>query len=65
MAKKKYINGSYGVVRYVEKLNRNMEFVSEEEYLEFINDDERIEDTKKLIELAESDGLTNLKVGIF
>lgn len=65
MAKKKYINGSYGVVRYVEKLNRNMEFVSEEEYLEFINDDERIEDTKKLIELAESDGLTNLEVGIF
>lgn len=65
MAKKKYINGSYGVVRYVEKLNRNMEFVSEEEYLEFINDDERIEDTKKLIELAESDGLTNLEVGVF
>lgn len=65
MAKKKYINGSYGVVRYVEKLNRNMEFVSEEEYLEFINDDERIEDTKKLIELAESDGLKNLEVGVF
>lgn len=65
MAKKKYINGSYGVVRYVEKLNRNMEFVSEKEYLEFINDDERIEETKKLIELAESDGLTNLEVGIF
>lgn len=65
MTKKKYINGSYSIVRYVEKLNRNMEFVSEKEYLEFINDDERIEETKKLIELAESDGLTNLEVGVF
>ena len=61
---KKYFNGSYGYVGWVEELGRNLEFSSEKEYLEFINDSERIENTKKFIKNVENDMKMN-KIGIF
>ena len=66
MAKtKKRFNGSYGYVGWVEKLGRNVEFASEREYLEFIEDDERIENMKWLIETALDSGVNVENVGIF
>lgn len=65
MAKKKYFNGSYGFVGWVEDLGRNLEFSSEKEYLEFINDPERIKDTKEFVKIVEDEGLNITQVGVF
>ena len=62
---KKYFNGSYGYVGWVEKLGRNIEFTSEKEYLEFIEDSERIEDIKNFIELVDNDGMDAVQIGVF